>query len=712
MSYNKKSKSGIRVETRENNDIRIETKKQEQEYQENLKQLWALIVNSSKEKKEMIINQLDKETITALRTFNNPYKKPIIEGTKCRFLAFNVINMTEKYCKRLAMTSLIGFIYRMLDEYESNESKNYVSENDPKFANPYNKMVKELTVKKPEELLLKSFTETKSQIEELTKTLNTKLESEPDAKTNTKTTEIEKQLFQKVNESFIIRAKILKYRLYLLREDRDKYKSKYDDYDRQIKNLQILSKDLDTEMENISTKILLKKEYDDKKSESKAESKTENEDDNKPVNKSKDKKVVLTLLEARTENQLQIFEKMLQNKNDTKTIHEKNISEKTVELEKNKKLMDEYNEKIDELNEKYRGVKDEYNQIIEGKSTNKLSNKLHVLDNVEVDKYEPTEEELNNIADNVKKQLNIEKTAEEYNDSLRDIIGQFLDKYFRYNPDIHVRNSYKPNYDDPTRTPLKLDEEGDIIEESEERSIIPPDDTFHRWDRYIENHYEELRQATDDIYCEKSDFEFDLVPLEIFEGDTKEEAEAKFNDYKRKYGDEFESDLFCARFANHNLLSPFWQNREVRDFYNEKTEIIKRIIDQNKEDARIGQKIMKGRTKEGAQETKQFKKFKESQGKSQLEEHGAKRVSDIKTPDIINESQVPRDLEEADMKHLEVGVHVIKPKFTKKGSGTRRVRGYAENFKFNIESEELKEGQVKMQNPVEFQQSSQENENN
>ena len=478
--------------------------------------------------------------------------------------------------------------------------------------------------------------------------------------------------------------------------------------DKQIKNTTNSLRETDNDIETILKKITLKKEYDEKRKTN--PNKTDETDvkeldtNTKETKKSKDKKVVLTIQEARAENQIQIFEQMIKNKNDLKVLHNNTITEKTLELEKYGNILNELNSKINDVTGKYKSLKDEYDNIINNSKTNKKSEK-HVLDTVEVDKYEPSEDDLNNIAETVKQELKIEKTAEEYNDEMRDITRQFLDKYFRYNPDIHVRNSYKPNYEDPTRTPLKTDENGDIIEENPERAITPPEDTFYRWDRYLENHYEELRQATDDIYCEKSDFEFDLVPLEVFEGDTKEEAEALFNDYKRKYGDEFESDLFCARFANHNLLSPFWQNREVRDFYNEKTEIIKRIIDQNKEDARIGQKIMKKRTDEGNTETKQFKKYKESQGKLSLEEHGAKPVKDINVPNFIDESQVPRDIEEADQKHLEVGVHVIKPKFTKKGSGFRRIRGYAENFKFNIEAEDLKENQIKMQTPAEFHKS-------
>src|SRR5579883_310158 len=78
--------------------------KKEEEYVKELKSLWQMILKANPEKRENIISKLDKKTVVALRTYNNPYKKPIIEGDRNRYLAFNFINMTEKYCQRFAMT--------------------------------------------------------------------------------------------------------------------------------------------------------------------------------------------------------------------------------------------------------------------------------------------------------------------------------------------------------------------------------------------------------------------------------------------------------------------------------------------------------------------------------------------------------------------------------------------------------------------------------
>ena len=208
-------------------------------YEENLKKLWNMIVKAEPEQKEKIIAHLDKKTINDLRTFKNPYKKPIIQGSKIRLLAFNVINMTEKYAQRFAMTSLIGFIYRMLDEYDPDSE--YVSENDPKFANPYNAKVKEFVKQQP-------FNFFNQNLDNLEK----QLESSTDDKTQRK---ILKDIFKN-------KTKIVKHRIYLLKDDYKNLKDKRDDLDKDIKALQASIKNHVDHVDELEIKLEKKKKYD------------------------------------------------------------------------------------------------------------------------------------------------------------------------------------------------------------------------------------------------------------------------------------------------------------------------------------------------------------------------------------------------------------------------------------------------------------------
>ena len=543
-----------------------QTKLSESEYDEMVKSLWKKIQEAPSDQLENLINQLDEDMINKIRTLNNPYKKPILDGDKNKYLAFNFINIRHKYLQRLNMTSLIGFIYKMLDEYET--ESDYISENDPEFSNLYNQKLTELAIKKTREQL-----------------------------------ESDTSLLYKFDISIL----------------NDKIEEK-------TNKIKVLTNSIKITEQEINE--LLHTKTDDKIMESiKGDLEKEKQ------------------FKQHLETRMQRREKLIHN-NEIK-INEKSELEteiKKLELEKS--------------------IKEKYYKL---NPTNK-----------QIEKYTPSSEDCDMAAEEIKKQLNISKTHEEYEDDVKQIIETFLNKYFRYDPNEHVRSCYKPNYS----------------KEKPKNMPVPPEDTFHRWNRYMENNYEYLRQVTDDIYAEKSDFEVDIVPLETFEGPT---ALDDFDKYKRKYSNEFESDVYLAKFMNHNLLDSWQENRDKRDFYNRNTEIIKRIIDQNNEDSKIGQNLMKQRAKKEKKKNikklgpdpKSFELYKKS-NPNVLDKHGARHI------DNLNEIQVPIDLQESTNQEVEVGVHVIKP------IRGRRIRGFTNQWKFNIPAEELKEGQVTVKNAAEI----------
>ena len=231
------------------------------------------------------------------------------------------------------------------------------------------------------------------------------------------------------------------------------------------------------------------------------------------------------------------------------------------------------------------------------------------------------------------------------------------------------------------------------MEQEYERSLIPPDDTFFRWERYVNEHYEELRQATDDIYCEKSDLEFTLVPLEIFEGDDTDQVREQSKAWCRKYSSEFEADVYTAEFGKHNMLGPWSENRERRDFYNKNSEIIKRIIEQSEEDQKLGQKLMKKRAKKAKQKNIQemgeddpsLKNYMQTANTS-LQEGGAQHVDKLNTDSRItpNKLKSMRTTEDSNKDELEVGYFNIRPQSRK---GRRRRAGKTDTGKIHIQAE-------------------------
>ena len=110
--------------------IKDEAEASEAEYKARIKKLWRMIKDADADTRAKIINELDEKTVTDLRTFQNPYRKPVFAGDRYRLLSYGIINLPEKYAQRLAMTTVVGFLYRMLDEYEPEDGGLYHSEND------------------------------------------------------------------------------------------------------------------------------------------------------------------------------------------------------------------------------------------------------------------------------------------------------------------------------------------------------------------------------------------------------------------------------------------------------------------------------------------------------------------------------------------------------------------------------------------------------
>lgn len=127
--------------------------------------------------------------------------------------------------------------------------------------------------------------------------------------------------------------------------------------------------------------------------------------------------------------------------------------------------------------------------------------------------------------------------------------------------------------------------------------VIPPQDTFHRWRYYTEVNYEELRTATEAIYHEKPDLDWALILYEYFEGSAGE-VDAAFEDFRDKHQDEVISDIKGLDFGGWTLLGDFKENRAKVSFYNKHTDVLKRILDRHAEDKKLGQDLMRNRVRQ------------------------------------------------------------------------------------------------------------------
>lgn len=225
-----------------------------------------------------------------------------------------------------------------------------------------------------------------------------------------------------------------------------------------------------------------------------------------------------------------------------------------------------------------------------------------------------------------------EGLSKEDAEAQQKIIKGFLDNWFEYNPDLHVRSAHTPNEKDPERKAVDSKNPGfsspfppsELLVEMMEgdsrvvKSItpgpfsgadgkvidarststdnwqaipIPSADTFHRWEYYHDVNFEKLREFTWDLYHDKPDLEDTFNVFRFHE--TPEEAK-EFTEVNQ---DAIRTSILTVETGKWNLIGPFKKNRERIDFYNKETEVLKMIQEQSQKDAQLGKELMEKRTK-------------------------------------------------------------------------------------------------------------------
>ena len=284
----------------------------------------------------------------------------------------------------------------------------------------------------------------------------------------------------------------------------------------------------------------------------------------------------------------------------------------------------------------------------------------YVKDPSKLDEFEKTLKD----PEFMRKDLDLNKTYM----AKRVAIKEFLEDMFQYNPDFHVRSSYKPNLDDPERKiidtpagqlaiyqlkkadpefnerwhiyerdqknqqdvkeprePSETDETQKIVSDVKKQcsEMILPADIFHRFQYYYDSHYEELKEIVGDLYCDKPDLESAINPYAWH--DTEDDAD-KFID---KHQNEVITSLYKARSGAWNIFAPYKQVRESMRYFNKKTMVLEEIAKQIERDAKLGADLMKKRIKvkkqkninEDGPDDPAFLKWKE--GNTTLQDMGA-----------------------------------------------------------------------------------------
>jgi hypothetical protein len=227
----------------------------------------------------------------------------------------------------------------------------------------------------------------------------------------------------------------------------------------------------------------------------------------------------------------------------------------------------------------------------------------------------------------------------------RIIVQEFLESLFQFDPDEHVRSVYRPVPKDLERKSIKTPaasravkhlmktdskfkekmEKLKALEDLKEKTkeveqklgefnlgkqeiqplnenendrngvkrftteMIPPVDTFGRFDRYCEVNYDKLREVTNDLYCEKPDLDRAICPHSWH--DSRDDADTYINKHK----DEMITEVTVAHSGKWNFFAPFEKVRSSARYFNSQTIVLEEMLKQIEQDSKLGQDLMKKR---------------------------------------------------------------------------------------------------------------------
>jgi len=222
------------------------------------------------------------------------------------------------------------------------------------------------------------------------------------------------------------------------------------------------------------------------------------------------------------------------------------------------------------------------------------------------------------------------RTLDEYNGvEDKTDIKNFLDSVFEFNPDYHVKCDNKENKD------FTFDKKFN------HKEINIPNDTFYRYNNYLDVNYDYMRSITDRIYPYKDDLDFCINVYDSF--DSLEKAK----EFIKKHEDEFIHSVMTLENNNWTFLGSFKENRERVEFYNKNTDILEKIIKHTEEDQKLGKELLKNRVTN--EKRSNIRKYGKHDNKVNTDEGFGKR-------DTLADDDKANDLSKEDSPFLRVDV--------------------------------------------------------
>lgn len=125
---------------------------------------------------------------------------------------------------------------------------------------------------------------------------------------------------------------------------------------------------------------------------------------------------------------------------------------------------------------------------------------------------------------------------------------------------------------------------------------IPPQDSFHRLNYYIEVNFDALNTVTRALYPERPDADAAIGIWKHVTG-TDKEIEDQFQEHCNKFQDQAPCTISKYELGNWNIVLDNAKNRENIRIYNKSNEALKRIMDRHDEDKKLGLQLMSQRVR-------------------------------------------------------------------------------------------------------------------
>lgn len=105
------------------------------------------------------------------------------------------------------------------------------------------------------------------------------------------------------------------------------------------------------------------------------------------------------------------------------------------------------------------------------------------------------------------------------------------------------------------------------------RDLIPPGDFFYRFNVYVDKHYEQLLDATRDIYHEKPDFDASIYPYKYVT--PKEDPEThemlsiaeQVKRFRHEHARDIHFGINDVNMGNWTMIAPYKQNRDRIEYF-------------------------------------------------------------------------------------------------------------------------------------------------